>query len=89
MVRSRLTRVSVLFLLAALAAVPAQAGVRPAPSEAAGPGLAALWDELPSVWALVRSVWEKEGSSIDPIGEPRPQEDGSTDNGGSIDPLGG
>jgi hypothetical protein len=44
---------------------------------------------------ILTAIWEREGSSLDPNGQPRPNEggsldpDGSTaDNGGSLDPSG-
>lgn len=50
---------------------------------------------LPTVWSFLRAVWEEEGSSLDPDGQPRPNTgsdldpDGSTaDTGGSLDPNG-
>lgn len=50
---------------------------------------------LPALWGFLRSVWEREGSSLDPNGQPRPNEgssldpSGSTaDEGASLDPNG-
>ena len=37
---------------------------------------------LPALWGFLRSVWEKEGSSLDPSGQPRPN------NGSDLDPSG-
>ena len=45
--------------------------------------LTALWNVLPEAWSLLKSVWEGEGSSLDPFGQPRPNE------GSSLDPFGG
>lgn len=50
---------------------------------------------LPALWGFIRSVWEKAGASLDPDGQPRPNEgasldpSGSTaDEGSSLDPSG-
>ena len=45
--------------------------------------LTVLWNALPEAWSLWKSVWEGEGSSLDPFGQPRPNE------GSSLDPFGG
>jgi hypothetical protein len=42
-----------------------------------------------ALWRGLTSLFEKEGGSIDPSGQPRPGTSNSgTDNGGSIDPSG-
>ena len=38
---------------------------------------------LPTLWTFVKALWEEEGSSLDPSGQPRPN------NGSSLDPNGG
>ena len=50
---------------------------------------------LPALWGFLGSVWEKSGASLDPDGQPRPNEgssldpSGSTaDEGASLDPSG-
>ncbi|MFP5285997.1 MAG: hypothetical protein ACLGI9_09695 [Thermoanaerobaculia bacterium] len=50
---------------------------------------------LTTLWTFVKALWEAEGGSLDPSGEPRPTNgssldpNGSTaDNGGSLDPAG-
>jgi hypothetical protein len=50
---------------------------------------------LSALWSFFKGVWEAEGGSLDPNGQPRPNEGGSldpsgstTDNGGSLDPDG-
>lgn len=50
---------------------------------------------LPAVWSFLRAVWEEEGPSLDPDGQPRPNTgsdldpDGSTtDEGSDLDPNG-
>lgn len=50
---------------------------------------------LPSLWGFLKAVWEEEGGSLDPSGQPRTNEgssldpSGSTvDEGGSLDPDG-
>ncbi len=40
-----------------------------------------LWNAFPEAWTLLKSVWEGEGSSLDPFGQPKPN--------GSLDPFGG
>jgi hypothetical protein len=76
---------ALLLLVAALLLPPlafareAQVKERPSPR----PTLAALWNVLPQVWTLFKCIWEKEGSSLDPFGPPKPNE------GSSLDPFGG
>jgi hypothetical protein len=41
----------------------------------------ALWNAFPEAWTLLKRVWEGEGSSLDPFGQPKPN--------GSLDPFGG
>ncbi|HWM90625.1 MAG TPA: hypothetical protein VN493_07650 [Thermoanaerobaculia bacterium] len=50
---------------------------------------------LPALWGFLRSVWEREGSSLDPSGQPRPNGGSSldpsgstTDTGSDLDPSG-
>lgn len=50
---------------------------------------------LSTLWSFVTSLWEEEGSSLDPSGQPRPGEGGSldpngssTDEGSDLDPSG-
>jgi hypothetical protein len=50
---------------------------------------------LPAMWGFLRAVWDEEGSSLDPDGQPRPNAgsdldpDGSTtDEGSDLDPNG-
>ena len=50
---------------------------------------------LLKLWSFVKTLWEENGSSLDPNGEPRPNEgsdldpDGSTaDTGSDLDPSG-
>jgi len=38
---------------------------------------------LSTLWTFVKALWEEEGSSLDPSGEPRPNEGGSLDPSGS------
>ena len=45
---------------------------------------AALWSVIPEAWTLLKSVWEREGSSLDPFGPPKPPPEGS-----SLNPFGG
>lgn len=37
---------------------------------------------LPTLWSFVKALWEEEGGSLDPSGEPRPT------NGSDLDPSG-
>jgi hypothetical protein len=69
------------FLLLVLLLAPAFAGAAerhsdraPAPREQVSP-----WH---AVWSILARIWEAAGSSLDPNGQPRP------DNGGSLDPSG-
>jgi hypothetical protein len=86
-------------LLVVLLLAPAFAGAverrsdGPAPKERVS-----LWQGrlLPALWGLLTRIWEENGSSLDPSGQPRPDEgssldpSGSTaDEGGSLDPSGG
>ena len=47
---------------------------------------------LPTLWTFVKALWEESGGSLDPSGEPRPNEgsslDPSGDSGSSLDPDG-
>lgn len=71
--------VTVLLLPSLAFAIDAQAKERPSPRQ----GLTALLNAIPEVWTLFKSIWEKEGSSLDPFGPPKPNE------GSSLDPFGG
>ena len=71
--------VGALFLPSLVLAEWSHAKERPSPSQT----LAALWNAVPDVWALFKSIWEREGSSLDPFGPPKPNE------GSSLDPFGG
>lgn len=42
----------------------------------------AVLESIPNAWALLKSVWDQEGSSLDPFGNPKPDE------GSSLDPFG-
>jgi len=48
--------------------------------------IAAIWNALPGVRDLVKAVWGAAGSSLDPFGEPKPQEGSSPDPQGSSSP---
>lgn len=45
---------------------------------------------LAEAWMNVSSILQKEGSSLDPFGQPKPDEgsDSSSDSGSSLDPFG-
>ena len=49
---------------------------------------------LPTLWTFVKALWEDNGSSLDPDGQPRPNSGSSldpsatADEGGSLDPSG-
>lgn len=50
---------------------------------------------LSTLWSFVAALWEEEGGSLDPNGQPRPNEGGfidpdgkSTDEGSDLDPNG-
>ncbi len=50
---------------------------------------------LPALWGFLRAVWEEGGGSLDPDGQPRPNEGSSldpsgstTDEGSDLDPDG-
>lgn len=43
---------------------------------------AAFWSAIPEAWTFFKSIWEREGSSLDPFGPPKPTE------GSSLDPFG-
>lgn len=81
---SRVRTVAPLVLAAALLLPPLalaerpRAATRPSPRET----LAALWSVIPEAWTLFKSIWEREGSSLDPFGPPKPPE------GSSLDPFG-
>ena len=86
MVGSSRVRTVVLLLLAAALLLPtlalakeSQAKERPAPRRT----LTALWNAVPEVWTLLRSIWEREGSSLDPFGPPKPS------GGSTLGPFGG
>ena len=81
--------VAALLLVLALAPTLSWAGQR-GPRDESGKG----W-LLSTLRSLVTSIWEEEGGSLDPDGQPRPTEGGSldpngssTDEGGFIDPDG-
>jgi hypothetical protein len=38
---------------------------------------------LPTLWSFVKALWEENGSSLDPRGQPRPNEGSSLDPSGS------
>lgn len=79
---------AVLLLLLTLAPALSWAGPRgPEPR-----GKTAMGRFLPALWTFVKALWEEEGSSLDPSGEPRPGAgsdlDPSGDSGSSLDPDG-
>lgn len=74
--------VAVLLLVFTL--VPAFSWAAERRSEARGEG--AIFRQvrlLHGFWSLLRSVWEEEGGSLDPDGQPRPNEGSSLDPSGS------
>lgn len=41
---------------------------------------------LPAIWSFLRALWEEEGPSLDPSGQPRPNEGSDLDpNGSTVD----
>jgi hypothetical protein len=80
--------IAVLLALVATAALPAQP-LTPGALNASVPSLGSLLSRL---WSLVDSLFEKEGSSIDPFGSnpapPAPSTGGQGDAGMTIDPDG-
>lgn len=82
---SRVRRVVLLVLVGTLLLPPLASAAKPRAKErrSARPTLTALWNAVPEAWALFKSVWEGEGSSLDPFGQPKPNE------GSSLDPFGG
>lgn len=71
--------VTALLLPSLVVAKEQPAAERPLPRKT----LTTLWNALPKAWTLFKSLWEREGSSLDPFGEPKPSE------GSSLDPFGG
>ncbi len=70
---------AVLLLLLTLAPALSWAGPRgPEPREEAVMGRL-----LPKLWSFVKALWEENGSSLDPNGQPRPNEGSSLDPSGS------
>ncbi len=82
---SRVRTVVPLLLVALLLPSLALAKESRAPEGPAAPRetLGALWSAIPEAWTLLKSIWEREGSSLDPFGPPKPTE------GSSLDPFGG
>lgn len=78
---SRVRSMALLLLVGALLLPPMawakepRATERPSPRET----LAALWNAIPEAWTLLKSIWEREGSSLDPFGPPKPPEGSSLD----------
>lgn len=56
----------------------------------ATPMVSHLWELLAGKAQSLKRLWEKSGSSLDPFGEPKPEDASgdSSDNGGSLDPFG-
>ena len=82
----RIRRVVLLLLIAALLLPPlalAKEGRRAKEHPSPHQTLAAIWNAVPEVWACFKSIWEREGSSLDPFGPPKSNE------GSSLDPFGG
>ena len=81
----RVRTVATLVLAAALLLPPLALAKEPRPPERPSPreNLAAFWNAVPKAWTLFKNIWEREGSSLDPFGSPKPGE------GSSLDPFGG
>jgi hypothetical protein len=81
---SRIRTVVPLLLAAALLLPPVALAKEPRAATRLSPRetLAALWNAIPEAWTLFKSIWEREGSSLDPFGPPKPPE------GSSLDPFG-
>jgi hypothetical protein len=73
----------VLAVCGLLAAVPSEARkMRGQERRSEGKRLIeAALQAIPDAWALLKAVWDEEGSSLDPFGNPKPQ-------GSSLDPFG-
>jgi hypothetical protein len=70
---------ALLLLLLTLAPALSWAGPRrPEPRDEAVKGRF-----LPTLWSFVKALWEENGGSLDPDGQPRPNEGGSLDPSGS------
>jgi hypothetical protein len=82
---SRVRTVTLLLLVAALLLPSLALADKPDAKERPSPRLtlATLWNALPGAWVLFKAIWEREGSSLDPFGSPKPNE------GSSLDPFGG
>lgn len=81
---------ALLLLLLTLMPALSWAGPRTEPRDETGKGRL-----LTTLWSFVKAVWEQEGSSLDPDGQPRPNEgsdldpNGNTaDEGSDLDPDG-
>jgi ABC-type arginine transport system permease subunit len=82
---SRVRKVVLLLLVAVLLLPPLARAKENRARERTSPrqSFTTLWRAVPEVWTLFKSIWEKEGSSLDPFGQPKPNE------GSSLDPFGG
>jgi hypothetical protein len=68
----------------------AHATVRTETPAHAAPVVSDLREFLAGTAQLLKRLWEKSGSSLDPFGQPAPDDasGGSSDNGASLDPFG-
>ena len=83
MPQPRFVRPVALLLLASIHLAPAAfAGeLRPDRHAAEKKEMGSLRAALVSLWSGIAALWEKEGSSLDPFGQPKPE-------GSSLDPFG-
>ncbi len=91
MFSKRMSRIAQTALIATLCLAPmAQAGVRPGDRGNPKPAASRVQVALQSFWHGVVSLFEKNGGSIDPSGQPVPGAGNTagTDEGPSIDPDG-
>jgi hypothetical protein len=91
MFSKRMSRIAQVALIAALCLAPmAQAGVRSADRGKSKPAVSRVQVVFQSFWHGVVSLFEKNGASIDPSGQPVPGTGNATgtNNGPGIDPDG-
>jgi hypothetical protein len=91
MFSKRMSRIAQTALIATLCLAPmAQAGVRSGERGKSKPAASRVQVVFQSFWHGVVSLFEKNGNSIDPNGQPVPGTGGTTgtNNGASIDPSG-
>ena len=91
MFSKRMSRIAQVTLIAALCLAPmAQAGVRSGERGESQPAASRVQAVFQSFWRGVVRLFEKNGNSIDPSGQPVPGtgNNAGTDEGPSIDPSG-